>query len=277
MAAEPVRPGTYGVSVTNPELASPDAYRRDAASPDAYRPDATSPLPPTAPSPVADMLGRAMLTDEPGSGTLLLVRHAQQEPWHPRSGPDRRDPSLTEVGRRQAEATAAYLGSEPIAAVYSSSMRRAAQTARPVAARHDLAVQVLTDLHEIEMRRGLPGDRMPHEVFEHDLLVEAVERFCDTRRWEELPFGEDGDELRRRVSDRIEAVLAGHPAETVVVVCHGGVINAYLAQLLGIDADMWFRPAHGSVNRLRFNGARRVLHRINEIDHLAAVDGLLTT
>jgi broad specificity phosphatase PhoE len=223
------------------------------------------------------MLGRALLTDEPGRGTLLLVRHGQQEPWHLRSGPDGRDPALTELGQRQAEATAAYLAAEPVAAVYSSTMRRAVQTAASLAARHELDVQVLTDVHEIEMRRGLPADRMPHEVIDHELLAAAVERFCVTRRWAELPFGEDGDELRQRVTGRLEAVLAAHPAATVVVVCHGGVINAYLAQLLGISSDMWFRPAHASVNRLRFYGTQRVLHRINEIDHLATTDGLLTT
>lgn len=65
--------------------------------------------------------------------------------------------------------------------------------------------------------------------------------------------------------EAIEGIVVDHPAETVVVACHGGVIAAYLAEVLGVSDDMWFRPAHASVHRVWFRGQRRVVNRLNEV------------
>ena len=62
----------------------------------------------------------------------------------------------------------------------------------------------------------------------------------------------------------MEAAIADHPGETVVVACHGGVINTYLADLLGLSMDMFYRPVHASVHRVRFKGTIRVIDSLNE-------------
>ena len=63
-----------------------------------------------------------------------------------------------------------------------------------------------------------------------------------------------------RVGAAIETILARHPGQVVVVACHGGVINAYLALVLGLDReDMFFRPAHASIHRVAYLGSRRVV------------------
>ena len=60
-----------------------------------------------------------------------------------------------------------------------------------------------------------------------------------------------------------------------MVACHGGVINAYLAELLGLDIDMFFRPFHASSHRVLFGHGRRVIETLNEESYLAAAN-LLT-
>jgi broad specificity phosphatase PhoE len=226
-------------------------------------------------SPIAGALGRALLTDDRDVGTLLLIRHGQQLPLADRSPSERRDPPLSELGRRQAEALRAHLATEALAAVYSSPMARARQTAAPIAATHGLEVVTTDGLHEIEIMREVRPDDDVTEVYTEAELTEAAERFVASRRWDALPGGETGDELRRRVVPAVEAILERHAGETVAVVCHGGVINAYLADLLGIAEDMWYRPAHASAHRLWFAEGRRVVYRLNEIEHLAAGEGSL--
>lgn len=226
-------------------------------------------------SPIAGAIAAALLTDDPAAGQLLLVRHGQQLSGDGRSADERRDPPLTDLGHRQAAAAAAQVAGERLAAVYCSMMRRACQTAEPIAERHGLSAEPVEGLHEVELLRDVGADDEVRTVLDGPEVSAANERFLQSRRWDVFPRGETGAELRGRVVAAIEAVLARHRGESVAVVCHGGVINAYLAHLLEIRADMWFRPAHASVHRLWFAGERRVIHRLNEVEHLTGAEGTL--
>ena len=113
-----------------------------------------------------------------------------------------------------------------------------------------------------------------------DVLGEAIirgarQRFAQTRSWDAYPESESSLRFRQRVGYAMEAVVTAHPGETVVVACHGGVINAYLVEVLGLSADMFFRPVHASVHRLLFNGFTRVIDSLNEKKFLEA-EGLLS-
>ena len=92
-------------------------------------------------------------------------------------------------------------------------------------------------------------------------------------RW----IAEGSDEFRHRVVTVVEGILALHPGVHLAIVCHGGVINAYLGHILGLNEDMFFRPAHASVSQVRARDERRVIHTLNEFHHLAAVDPALVT
>jgi broad specificity phosphatase PhoE len=226
----------------------------------------------TSRHPIGRAISGALLSDPQGRGTLLLVRHGQQDVPADGRLPVGWDPPLTELGRRQAEALAGHLESEDVAAVYASNLRRARETAAPVAARHGVPVVVRDGLHEVEMLDALNrADEM-----EREQLDAAAERFMLTRRWGAFGLGEGSLEFRERVHAAVEEILAAHPGGTVVVVCHGGVIAAYLAEVLGVEADMWFRPAHASVHRVWYLDDRRVINRLNEFDHFVGTE-LLTT
>ena len=225
-------------------------------------------------------MDRAFLTGDPDGGEVILVRHGQQQFPEPGSTKDFSawiDPPLSKVGLRQAEAVGRHLSLRPVTAVYSSRLARANVTGQAIAEHHGLDVVVDDRLREIEMFRDMPdGTRNPMEAFGPEQMARAQEEFVATRRWSAYPGTETAAELRGRVVAAVESVIATHPGEVVVVACHGGVINAYLADMLGLEEDMFFRPAHASVHRVAFLGARRVVGALNEISHLEPADELLT-
>jgi broad specificity phosphatase PhoE len=224
-------------------------------------------------------IDRAFLTGDPDAGELILVRHGEQD-FPPEGTQDFSryvDPPLSARGERQAEAVARALADRPVAAVYSSRLRRARDTGMAIATHHGLGVEVVDALREIEMFRDLRKGQGPAEAYGADALREALDTFVATRRWSAYPGTETGDELAERVVPAIEAILAAHPRQVVVVACHGGVINAYLIHVLGLTGgDMFFRPAHASTHRLVFAGPRRVVGNLNEVHHLSPADELLS-
>ncbi|MEZ5227311.1 MAG: histidine phosphatase family protein [Acidimicrobiales bacterium] len=101
------------------------------------------------------------------------------------------------------------------------------------------------------------------------------ERFVQTQKWDAYPATESSNDFRRRVSLAVESAVVSHPGETVVVACHGGVINAYLAEVLGLGIDMFYRPVHASSHWVRCANGRRIIDVLNEQHYLAAA-GLVT-
>jgi broad specificity phosphatase PhoE len=79
------------------------------------------------------------------------------------------------------------------------------------------------------------------------------------------------------VVEGILALCVRDRVRHVAIVCHGGVINAYIGHILGIREDMFFRPAHASISRVLAGDGRRVLHTLNEMHHLASVAPDLVT
>lgn len=211
-------------------------------------------------------IDRAFLTNDPEAGQLILVRHGQQRWPDPQTATvgDWIDPPLSELGRQQAAAVAAYLADEPITAVYSSHLKRAHDTGRAVAEARSVEQVVIEQLEEINLYGELPPHTRPADVLGEKVIGGARERFVLTRRWDSYPHSETSADFRRRVGLAVEGAIADHPGETVVVACHGGVINTYLADLLGLNVDMFYRPAHASVHRVRFKGTTRAIESLNE-------------
>lgn len=226
-----------------------------------------------APSPI----DRAFLTNDPGRTELILVRHGQQLfPGPDAAVEDWRDPPLTDLGERQAAAAAAALSSEKIDAVYSSRLSRAHRTGQAIAEQHGLEVRVLESLAEIHMFGELKPHERPLDVMTEIELEGARRRFARERRWEAYPYTESSRDFRRRIGNTLEGILVAHPAQRVVVACHGGVINGYVADFLGVDADMFFRPAHASIHRILSRHERRVIQTLNQLSHLMDPADLLS-
>ena len=173
------------------------------------------------------------------------------------------DPELAAEGHEQAEKMAAYLGLEDVEAIYVSPLRRAIETARPLSKLLGLEAVVSEGVAEF--------DRNSREY----VPVEEL-RATNDPRWEKLLRGEwDGvDEdpslFKARVVATVEDMIARHPGGRVVVVCHGGVINQYLAHVLGIETHIgFFYPKYTSIHRvMAARSGQRSIVSINEASHL---------
>ena len=173
------------------------------------------------------------------------------------------DPELAAEGHEQAAKMAAYLGVEDVEAVYVSPLRRALETARPLCKVLGLEAVVSEGVAEF--------DRNSREY----VPVEEL-RATNDPRWEKLLRGEwDGvDEdpslFKARVVETVEDMIARHPGGRVVVVCHGGVINQYLAHVLGIETHVgFFYPKYTSIHRvMAARSGQRSIVSINEASHL---------
>jgi probable phosphoglycerate mutase len=214
-----------------------------------------------------------------GVTELVLVRHAKQaihDDFLGHAIGDLHDPPLAEVGQRQAKAVAAALAGDAIAAVYSSTSQRARDTAAAIAANAGRNAEVVDGIEEFGFFRDLPPDQTPKEALGEVRFRGFQRHWARTRRWEAWPGSEPAGEFRSRVIDALEGIVASHPAERVVVVTHGGSINAYVGDILGTTDDMFITPAHASITRVRAKHDRRVLATLNELQHLAAPGDLLT-
>jgi broad specificity phosphatase PhoE len=195
---------------------------------------------------------------------LLLIRHGLPERVEGADGPA--DPVLTAVGRRQSEQLAAWLAHEPVDHLISSTLRRAQETAAPVAALLGLDVELVQGLSEFD------ADADSY------IPIEQLREARDPRfyamvegRWDELGSSHDPASFAELVVQTVEGVIDRFPSKRVAVVCHGGVINMYLAHVLGITRPLWFEPAYTSISRVAASrdGTRTVVS-VNEAAHLEA-------
>ncbi|MDW8326499.1 MAG: histidine phosphatase family protein [Anaerolineales bacterium] len=157
---------------------------------------------------------------------LYLIRHARSI-WNAEGRwQGQADPPLDAIGLKQAHALAERLRDEALAAVYSSPLARARQTAEIIAqACH--APLILDDRlkeRDIGEWAGLT-------------LEEVKTRYPDVYRpgWHinGAPGGETQASLMARSAAAFADIVAAHPDTAVAVVSHGGTLNAYLAHLFG--------------------------------------------
>ncbi len=155
--------------------------------------------------------------------TILLARHGETD-WN-REGrfQGHADPPLNRTGRAQAVDLSVALMAEQLAAVCSSPLRRALETAEVLAASHGLEPVPVDDLREVDVGSWSGLTR-----------AEVEERFpAQFARWLDYGQGwEDGEtyeEMGRRAVDALLRLAAAHDGERVLVVTHGGPIRAAFA------------------------------------------------
>ncbi len=220
---------------------------------------------------------QAFLTGVEDVTEMLLIRHAQQQFDPDGTAGELVDPPLSEHGRLQARLLGEALSTLHLDAVLSSPLRRAHETALAVAQHHRLEPQVVDDLREVEIFRDVPPGETPGAFIGKELLEAARQRMLNERVWDVYPFSESSAAFRKRTINAIEAAIATHPNHRIAIVCHGGVINAYVSHIIGSPYDMFFRPAHTSINIVAAGMGRRVLRTLNDTHHLRTGEGDLLT
>jgi probable phosphoglycerate mutase len=185
---------------------------------------------------------------------LLLIRHALPIRVDEGSVRGPADPALSDLGHAQARALSEWLHGEPLHALWSSPMRRARETAAPVAARLGLEITYDEGLAEFDKDAG------------SYIPIEELKAAGDPR-WNEVP--EQPEHFQAVVVDAVERVVVRHPGQRVAIVCHGGVINAYAGHVLGIADPLFFLPTYTSISRVfAASTGERSIASLNETAHL---------
>ncbi len=193
---------------------------------------------------------------------LLLIRHALPIRREVVDGPA--DPPLSEAGLAQAALLGTYLASEKLDAIYASPLARALETAAPIAAAQGLSVVVEDGVAEYDR---LSNEYIPIE----EIKAAGGQAWKDftTSSWHGAGAYDSPDEFNAIVIAAIEGLVARHRGHRIAVVCHGGVINGYLAHVLGIEGSGFFYPNYTSIHRIAAAGSgERSIVTINETSHL---------
>lgn len=214
-------------------------------------------------------LGKPFLGNLDGVCELLLVRHGEQALYRNMSLAEAYDAPLSELGRRQAAAVGERLSETRIDAVYSSTAVRARDTGRAIAEHqaHLSEVVEMDSLKEIDIWRDLPQHMGLIDALGAESLTEILHKADRTGRWDAYPHGEPRDEFRARVVGAVDGIAARHEGQRVVIACHGGVINCYLARLFESRIDNVCAIYHASITTARVAGDRRRVMQVNDYAH----------
>jgi broad specificity phosphatase PhoE len=207
---------------------------------------------------------------------LLLIRHGESRGNARRQWQGWLDEPLTQQGQEQAQRLAERLHrwsverSEPIEAVYSSTLARAYQTAHILA--QCWSVPLVLDKRLRERDIGiLQGLTWPEVEARYPQVAEMLHQ-----RWvaPALPSGETLTHLVERVWRAVETIVTRtnhhEPAGSVAIVSHGGTLNAYLNRLMGRGDEVpnVFSLGNTSLSVVEIRNGRPRILLVNDLCHL---------
>jgi len=206
---------------------------------------------------------------------LILVRHGETDVNRAGLTLGRSDVGLNEKGHLQAQRLAQALKGRGIAAIYSSPLSRALETARAIGQALELPVQVEEDLIELDAGET---ERMNAQ--------QLWERFPDfMRRWTSpevasviLPGGSETlSQAQARAWRVVERLRQRHDNDTVVIVSHAFIILAILCHALGLDLGQFRRLHHdiAAISILELRPDRSILLSLNDTCHLEGLETAL--
>ena len=191
-----------------------------------------------------------METDQQQATRVLAIRHGETA-WNVDGRiQGQLDVPLNDMGRWQVHRLALAVADEDIAAVYSSDLLRAIETAQAVARGSGQAIVADTGLRE----RGFG-------LFEGLSYAEISARWpADAERWRQRDpaFGAPGGETLNQFFERSIAtatrLAARHPGQTIALVAHGGVMDCLYraASRIALDAPRSWQLGNASINRLLY-------------------------
>ena len=204
---------------------------------------------------------------------LSIIRHGETEWNRQRRIQGQGDSALTAVGLRQAEAVARRIRQVAPSRLVSSDLGRTIQTAQPIAEVTTLTLETDSGLRERSF--GIFEGLTPAEIegrypAEHALWQARDPSFA-------IPGGESLLVLRQRVAATLERI-AGQSTGDVVIVTHGGVLDAIYRIALGLSmhAPRTWQLLNASVNQVEisFTAGAAVWHLHDWADtrHLAEAE-----
>lgn len=198
---------------------------------------------------------------------IILVRHGQTV-WNKLGKyQGQADIELSEEGQEQARLLGERFPFDGIEAVYSSSLKRARDTAEEVAKKFGLKVIPCQEFREISFGEweGLTYDQI-HAGWpeQHDMLFKSPDQLI-------CPQGEGFMDVQARAVGKMLELVEKHEGQTVVVAAHGGVIRTMLCHALGMPLKyMWrIRQDNTAINVVSAYEEGMVVELMNSTNHLA--------
>ncbi|MCJ7604869.1 MAG: histidine phosphatase family protein [Dehalococcoidales bacterium] len=200
---------------------------------------------------------------------LILVRHGETTLNREKMYRGLMDVPLSETGLRQAELLADCLKREEIAVMYSSPLRRAVQTAEPLA--NGLGIEAVTIANLTDMDFGEWQGRTVAEVNKY--YPELYRDWRDTPEQVRITGGESLDDVTSRVIPFLEDAVVRCGEGKMVIVSHRVVLKVLICHLMRLNnTSFWnFKLDTAGITRFRIEGGRAVLTSFNDTAHL---DGL---
>jgi broad specificity phosphatase PhoE len=160
---------------------------------------------------------------------LILMRHTEVE-FSPNKYLGREDVSLSEKGRKHAEAAVKQLKKESINVIYSSGLKRSIQTADILA--KGLGLEVKASLPEL--------NELDFGVIEGLTRKEAEERYPDLMKKRDtdrlnfrVPEGESPLDGMNRALPAIERIAKKNHGKNVLIIIHGLLMRTLLSKFTG--------------------------------------------
>jgi probable phosphoglycerate mutase len=199
--------------------------------------------------------------------TLIVIRHGET-PWNrERRMQGTTDTPLSDVGRAQARALGQRLADRAFAALYSSDLTRARDTARAIA---ELAGRdIVTDPRLQERRFGIFEGLTAAEIMSR--YPDEHARFVSRDPDYAVPGGESGSSFTQRCLGCLAEIADRHRGAEVVVVTHGLVLDSLYRAAQGLDHGAP-RPVpliNASLNLFAYGGGAWRLEGWGDVSHLA--------
>jgi broad specificity phosphatase PhoE len=176
------------------------------------------------------------------------------------------DGPLSATGLRQAKQAADLLASQPLAAVYSSPLQRAQQTAQFIALLHAIRVQVVAALTEVDV--GLWEDRSWVEIRANE--ADYYDQFQHDPAHVAYRGGENLQQVSDRVLPALEEILNRHLGQCVAIIGHNVVNRAILSKYMHVPLPLarHLVQDNGGINVLRFAQGQTRVESVNSNFHL---------
>jgi broad specificity phosphatase PhoE len=197
-----------------------------------------------------------------GRTVVLLIRHAQTDDVGMRLAGRTDGAGLNQSGRSQAERLCTRLAGTDIAAIYSSPLQRAIETAGPLARERDLPVEPHMGLLEIDF-----GDWTGAHL-EHLAADQQWMRFNRYRSMTPVPGGERAVDAQARIVRALDECRTQHPGQTVAFVTHGDLIRLAVLYVGGVPVDFIHRfdVAPASLTAVALDDDSATVLYVNERD-----------
>jgi broad specificity phosphatase PhoE len=205
----------------------------------------------------------------PDTCIAFLVRHGATDnnvAHPPVLQGSRTDIDLSHTGRHEAARVGSLLSRYPLAAVYSSPLRRAVQTAEQIALPHSLLVQRVELLREADIGRweGMSWEEVARTE------PELLSRFQEDSGRFGYPEGENMEQVLRRIAPEMDQLFSRHAGQYIAIVGHNVTHRVFVCSVLGLPLAKSRQITHANcgVSVVKYRAGRAHLITLNAGFHL---------